>query len=316
MKYLLLLLIFSSSLFSKDVWLNVKHHIDNQDYIKEEKIYMINGQETKLKRLQYYLTDITFIDMEGNRTPAPNKYVLVDIDSNGVYLGDMDIKAGEYYRIEYKFGIEESVNHGDPSVWPEGHPLHLAYAAMHWGWASGYRFLAIEGFVKDIWNRWLNEFQFHLVGNQYYSSLSNEVFLLEESNGTNNIELNVNVTDILKDVNLTTNNFIHGSGGPNDVIANNIKSGDVIKGVTLSVKDKYPQLSVSPNPSQDYVFVNFENTDIQNLEFKLIDLNGNLISNVYPYLSNKIDISNLSKGIYFINIIENGKTVKTLKMIK
>lgn len=313
---ILFILIFTSTLSSKDVWLYVNHHIDGQEFIKEDKIYNINGHDSKLIRLQYYLTHIVFIDKNGNRTTAPNKYNLIDIDSVGVYLGDIDIEPGNY-TLEYKFGIEESVNHGDPSVWPEGHPLNLAYASMHWGWASGYRFLAIEGIVKDIWNRWLNHFQFHLVGNQYYHTLQNEVVLSSDvENSVNYISFDVNVTDILGGVDQTTNNFIHGSGGANDVIFNNIRNGKVIKSQTLSVEDKYTELAITPNPVVDLLTINQGNTNLSNLNFELVDINGNIIQKIDPRNTLKIDMTNYSSGVYFINVFENEKLVKSLKFIK
>jgi hypothetical protein len=46
-------------------------------------------------------------------------------------------------------GMDSAVNHGDPNKWGAEHPLNGNLTGMHWGWAGGYIFQAIDGNYKD-----------------------------------------------------------------------------------------------------------------------------------------------------------------------
>lgn len=315
MKTLITILLISiSSLFSKEIVMRVTFEDSNQNVIKKGEIFSVNGQEAKLDKLMFFLSDFEIHDYMGNKIDTPNKFLLINIDSNNYHLGNVELDR--FYSISMNFGVDSTTNHSDPTIWPKGHPLNLGYSSMHWGWAHGYRFIAIEGYTKDIFDRWLNNYQYHLLGNQYYSTSHNLSLSPYESNDTIYFEIVINLPKLFEGVDLLKDNVVHGDGGANDVIASNIKAGEVIISYPLSVEDRYPELNVSPNPVKDHFYINYENTNIQNLEFNLVDLNGNLVKNIFPLQSNKVDISNLSSGVYLLNIVENGSVAKTIKIIK
>jgi len=311
-----LILLIALNLSAKEVILKINHHNDGQKVVLNDIIYTVNSYETKFQRLQYYMTNFQLIDENNNEINGLEKYVIVDVNTSEYKIGD--VSESNFSKISYNFGIEKSVNNGDPSIWPKGHPLSLENdfeAQMHWGWSAGYRFLAIEGVTKDIFNRWNNVFQFHLVGNQYYSRITNDIKSYEE-NGKIYIEFNINLTDILYNVNLISDNFIHGSGGSNDVIASNVKNGNVFKTQVLSVKDLFPELKITPNPAND--FINLENgsINITNFEFNIYNSNGEFISNFNANNSNIFDVSNFTTGAYYLQITNNNELIKTIKFIK
>jgi hypothetical protein len=41
------------------------------------------------------------------------------------------------------------INHADPTQWPATHPLNANFTGLHWGWAGGYIFQAMDGKFKD-----------------------------------------------------------------------------------------------------------------------------------------------------------------------
>jgi hypothetical protein len=51
--------------------------------------------------------------------------------------------------VKFTFGLDSAVNHGDPNQWGPEHPLNGNLTGMHWGWAGGYIFQAIDGNYKD-----------------------------------------------------------------------------------------------------------------------------------------------------------------------
>lgn len=83
---------------------------------------------------------------------------------------------------------------------------------------------------------------------------------------------------------------------------------------TLSVEDTLvDNLILYPNPTKDYLNLNFNNL-LYNGNYAVIDLSGKLILNA-QLNSNKIDVSNIANGIYFLSVTSEGKT-QTQKFIK
>ncbi|WP_434981341.1 T9SS type A sorting domain-containing protein [Daejeonia sp. YH14] len=74
------------------------------------------------------------------------------------------------------------------------------------------------------------------------------------------------------------------------------------------------KLQLYPNPAKNEIFINWKSSDAA---YSIIDANGSLISNQSKLVSgkNRIDISKLTSGVYFIEIYESGKRIRT-KFIK
>lgn len=68
-------------------------------------------------------------------------------------------------------------------------------------------------------------------------------------------------------------------------------------------------ISVFPNPASNYISLREINTG---LHFSIIDLNGKEVLN--GLTEEQVDISNLNKGVYFIEIINNDRLI--MKFIK
>ena len=70
-----------------------------------------------------------------------------------------------------------------------------------------------------------------------------------------------------------------------------------------------------PNPTSDYVFVEYSIKEYAQLE--IMDILGNVVRTIDLFESGKerIDVTDLSKGIYFGSLIYNGEIIKTNKLI-
>ena len=69
-------------------------------------------------------------------------------------------------------------------------------------------------------------------------------------------------------------------------------------------------LDVYPNPTSGEFFVNFQSEEIQNIEIKLINTIGEIIyfENLGKFIgehTHKFNLSDYSKGIYFLEIETN-----------
>lgn len=69
--------------------------------------------------------------------------------------------------------------------------------------------------------------------------------------------------------------------------------------------------SVFPNPAENFITIQCESFDNEKIE--IYDVLGQLIKSITVSNNQKIDISNLSKGIYFI-ILENKVVFKFIKL--
>jgi hypothetical protein len=87
--------------------------------------------------------------------------------------------------------------------------------------------------------------------------------------------------------------------------------------VTIGIKETSInlELSVYPNPTTDYLTLKVD--DFETLNFQLIDLQGKIIENKkVSSTTTSINVENLPKALYFLNVTKNNKVVKSFKIIK
>jgi C1A family cysteine protease len=90
--------------------------------------------------------------------------------------------------------------------------------------------------------------------------------------------------------------------------------------IDLEITEVYNDIVVYPNPASDFISIKFSSDIITSFKITLIDNIGKIIymqefKNIYSGTENKIDISGLNYGIYFLKIdYKNGS--KTEKIIK
>ncbi|NRD21335.1 carboxypeptidase-like regulatory domain-containing protein [Winogradskyella eckloniae] len=74
-----------------------------------------------------------------------------------------------------------------------------------------------------------------------------------------------------------------------------------------------------PNPSSNGIFQLQLNEDYDNVEISIANMSGRIIQNsTFQKFNNPIDInvSEFSSGVYLVNIIADGKRLKTIKAVK
>ena len=112
-------------------------------------VYSGGDCEYKITRLQYYVSEIKIKYDGGKSYLIKDLYFLVSAEKDTVLsLGILPVSNIE--GIEFSIGVDQAANHLDPSTYPSSHPLALKNPSMHWGWTSGYRFIALEGNSKIL----------------------------------------------------------------------------------------------------------------------------------------------------------------------
>ena len=76
-------------------------------------------------------------------------------------------------------------------------------------------------------------------------------------------------------------------------------------------------ISLFPNPTNEYVNLKVDNTNIENMSYFLYDINGKLIGNNKVSANiTSISMINLVSETYFLKVIQNNNEIKTFKIIK
>jgi hypothetical protein len=91
-------------------------------------------------------------------------------------------------------------------------------------------------------------------------------------------------------------------------------NSDFMTGIDENKKEV--RIKISPNPANDFINVEMENSIIGISKMEIYDLLGNKVSsnNINTNTTTKISIAGLSMGIYICRISNNGKIYKTEKL--
>ena len=139
--------------------------------------------------------------------------------------------------------------------------------------------------------------------NGYYNSTAGQ--MSDSSDIIYTTDTTINYNDLVFTTNRYTNNPIIIT------IPKVLDPSTVGVGQVVSLQNK---IKIYPNPTSKYIYIN--QGIKKELKFSVFNINGQLIkSSLLNSISNKIDLSNLKNGVYFIRI-ETENEVKTRKIIK
>jgi hypothetical protein len=92
---------------------------------------------------------------------------------------------------------------------------------------------------------------------------------------------------------------------------------DTTLGINLIGTEQLQQIEVYPNPANNTLFVKLNKQPETSIQYHLYDIQGRqLINGNFNEQEYKIDISYISKGIYFISFTAENQTKTVKKIIK
>lgn len=331
MKYQLtfiLLAFFSFAQAQKDVSVEIAHIVDgvNNPFSKNTIYSSTNNGTFSFERFEYYLSSFKITHDGGQEITVPNFYALVDA-SNGnrsINLGSQNVTNIE--KIEFYVGIDSVTNHADPAQYASGHPLAPQSPSMHWGWASGYRFVALEG-LSDLDNDGTPEAasQFHAVGDQYFTpvSLTLPAAAVSSSSNSATIYVQFDLDPFLNNVQQGV--LSHGASLNIDTLMGNIVDFPVFTVDTTTLTSNTintPTVDytwiIMPNPTADVLVVNYTNLDLgSKSSLILTDALGRVI--LEERIDNQANLSSMSlqgypNGHYQLSIYTNGSLLTSKKL--
>ncbi len=295
--------------------LEINHWLGNTPFAFEQTAQNNLGNDFNVTRLQYYMSEISLIHDGGNETLIEDLYVFADAGSTTeVDLGIQDISQLE--GISFHIGVDSFMNHNNPVDLPAEHPLAPKTPSMHWGWAAGYRFVAMEGNAGSALDQ---SFQFHALGDRNYNKTT-IILPTTELGEKANIHINADYTRVLENLSVEDGAIVHGSEFEAVTVLDNFKDY-VFSSANLAVSNHdihaIKSFDILPNPSQAENISIRINSDLKdNSELIITDILGREIDR-YEF-SDSIIINGLNvnnAGIYFATIFHNGKAILNKKIL-
>ena len=84
----------------------------------------------------------------------------------------------------------------------------------------------------------------------------------------------------------------------------------------------YPNIAlvmeVYPNPTSNLLTLKIPQEHLSNLSYQVYDINGKIVYGLQKIttLETTFSMENNPKGVYFLNVMTNGKTIKSFKILK
>ena len=317
MKQVLLLsiaiLLLSFNAFSQNtVKLNINQELGALPFTLNTGAQNSLGDDFKISRLEYYLSQFTVVHDGGMETSINSVYALVDASqATTIDLGSHNITSVE--AIRFYIGVDSATNHTDPAGYFPTHPLAPQSPSMHWGWASGYRFAALEGVGGSSYNQAI---ELHGLGNNNYY----EAEVITSATATNNeviIDIHADYTRALDNISVNGGVFNHGFDGEARTLLFNLSKSVFSEFSTSTIGfSEVNSFNVFPNPTTEKAIISLETTEDLTYQVLITDILGQEISFFNEVKSNQLIETKLEQaGLYFVQLVKNGQAVITRKLL-
>ncbi len=275
--------------------ITINHLLDGEQFQNEVQAVNDLDNDFMIDRLEYYLSGFSITHDGGNIIEISDHYELISLLDNTdpitIELGEHNIQSLE--GVSFHLGVDYDNNHADPSSWSTDHPLAPKFPSMHWGWAAGYRFIALEGKSGASIDQ---EMQFHCIGDEFFLPITFDLDMQNQSEF--NINLDAEYTNLLKGIDVSDGIILHGSVGEIITLANNlVEEVFALSDVTSSIyeEDKI-NLDLYPNPSNGIVNILYDGP-FTNLTLDIYNTLGEKIYHDKYDSRNQVNIEN--SGMYF-----------------
>lgn len=293
----------------KDVYFKINHRLGANAFAFNQNAMNDLGDQFQVTRLQYYISDIV-LHHDGTQTPVTGKFLLVDASGiTSELLGNYGITNLD--SISFGIGVGSNENHLDPSTYASSHPLAHQVPSMHWGWTSGYRFIALEGgsgaSMTDV-------FQMHSLGDVNYKM---QTIVTQGNASSNNLDIIINADyeQALKTIAVSQGIVSHGETGAAQTVINNFNTdvfSDGSNTVSTTLLDKVT-VAMYPNPVQIGQKMLIEMDDKTDVSIQVYDLTGKLYNGI-QYSAQDLSVQFKDKGTYIVTILKNQQVISTSKV--
>ncbi len=294
----------------------INHLLKDQAFTFNQKASNNLDNEFNVKRLEYYISAISLTHDDGKTTTVSDVYILVNGGTAvDVELGQFDITTLE--SINFSIGVDPGVNNQNPTQWSASHALAPKSPSMHWGWAAGYRFVALEGKTGSSLN---TTFEIHALGNDNFFKISIPTKGAMD-NGNLIIELDADYTEALSNIDISSGLVIHGETDQAvrclRNFTNSVFTSQEGNKNTLSTNEPKQNIGavLFPNPSTGSFSIDVPQSVSGLVEVSVIDLTGKVIVDSALPTNGLHTYAIENKGVFVISIRLDGVVVETKRLL-
>jgi hypothetical protein len=311
---LVLVLFFGVASAQTNVHLKINHMLGASPFLFSVTATNNNSVEFNVERMEYYVDQITLVHDGGMQTLVPNTWLLVDAGTAvNEMLGNFAITSLE--EIRFGIGVDSAYNHLDPSTYASSHPLAPQLPSMHWGWSSGYRFVAMEGKTGANFG---TTYQIHALEDyNYHTVVVPATGTMVGSDLT--IELDADYEMALRDIDVSPGVFNHGGTGEAATLLTNFRD-HVFSETTLStevdetLENEDFNLTMFPNPVQTNQLVTLQGEFPQGAMLEITDLSGRVLQQMEMGATG-VETAIDAPGYYLAAIVHKGQRIGVKKMV-
>lgn len=310
------LLLTVSTFAQSTVQLNINHKLGTDDFAMNTAAQNNMANDFNISRLQYYIAEISIVHDGGTETAITDLYALVDANNaTQLDLGSHSITSIE--GVNFHIGVDAGKNHADPASYSMSHPLAPKNPSMHWGWTSGYRFIAMEGNGGANLNQ---TFELHGLGDANYFKVT--VPFATAMTATNNefvLNVDADYTRILENVNVSSGLIVHGETGAAKTALENMRDYVFAEGSFPSSAIDISEINdfkVFPNPTNGLSKLTIETSIEGTYQVAITDIVGKQVAFFNEVRSNStLEFELNNSGLYFVSLIKEGQPVITEKLM-
>lgn len=291
----------------RDVYLRINHKLGSSPFQLGTQATNDLGNAFNVQRLEYYIGEITVIHDGFQTTLIPDTWLLVDASQpTEVLLGNFPFTILE--GIVFGVGVDSAHNHLDPSQYAANHPLAPQSPSMHWGWASGYRFVAMEG--RSGANL-VQTYEIHALEDQNYFQ---QTLMMGPYTALGDmvITLNADYVEALHGIDVSTGPIAHGGSGIDVTILENFRDRVFTDGVltnTDAPKQAEASFTVAPNPSNGHLSFYTQLGLSPKASFVLIDALGRELQSVAVHPAGRTEMDWAVPGCYWVALRDGSRNL-------
>ena len=292
----------------------VINHLYDGEVLSFDNTYIIGDNiPIRFDRIEYYIHLNSLISNQNIATDFIDKYILVNADQNNYNIGEIELLDDDLISLNFNIGVEYNLNHADPSLQDSSHPLAPQFPSMHWGWAAGYRFAALEGMIDKNQDSVMETvFQYHPVDDSYYSDTITCDGIIENQNNVT-IFINANYDRLIENIGTDQGGVYHGIHEENGLLMDNFSRNNVFTvPENLNLNETYFSNAVFPNPFSNTIQLNLNENSI----IKVYNSHGILLDEYkLDKGEQRINTEKLLNGIYILSIQSKSGT-ENIKLLK
>lgn len=307
--------------------LSIEHYLQDQPFALEEASASYDGRTFDVSRMQYYVSEISITDEQGNVTTYDSMWTLVDASTTT----DIDLGTGSMdsiVSITFFIGVDSAHNHLDPATYPSEHPLAFQNPSMHWGWANGYIFSAMGGRSGENLGQF---YELHGLGDENYFSVTLPT-QVAANNGELDITVYANYAEIVRGIDISPGLISHGPIYEAQTSLENIR--DYVFSTEVPTSTAYQGVdttdsNVSVGEISSSSFKLYPNPTLTGL-IQIDRPNSNTCSSVVVHdaqgsvvwrdelapSERSLHLDFLPAGVYQISLLENGAPIAREKLVK